>query len=107
MIVPAMSGGFIGGKRHSIKVITEIIKKNSEAAKNAVLALKIEDIKETMEFLIARARRYLAENPNFKGSRNDIVVQIKADIDKIPTNVRERTNSESTITNYLKKYDLA
>jgi hypothetical protein len=104
--MPATVEAFTAGQNYSIKVISESLKKNSEPARIAARAKKIEDMKEIKEFTLEIARSYLAKNPNFGGSRNALMVQIKPDVDKRSKTVRRKTTSESTITSYLKEFKL-
>jgi hypothetical protein len=106
VIVPGIMLGHLGQKEYSINLVTAFFKKNSEAARNVARKLKNDDMKEIREYSILTAKKYLIDNPEFKGTRNALMINIKPDIDKFAKKVGRQTASETTITSYLKKSKL-
>jgi hypothetical protein len=106
LIVPAIMLGLGAKSDQAIKLITEYNKKNSEAARITARQKKLDDMKQIKEFVISKAENYLSENPNFEGTRNGLMIQIRPEIDAFSKKTRAKTISESTIRNYLTEYNL-
>jgi len=106
VLIPALMAGYSRARVYIGKNITDFRKKNSEAARSIARQIKIVDMKEIKEYSILSARNYFVNNPEFKGTRNALVVQIKPEIDKLSDKLRGKTISGSAITKYMKDENL-